>query len=55
MIIKFLGGPDCHNCNYKCATCSNSATNCLSCNDSSNRILGSGCACKDGYYDVTNN
>lgn len=39
----------CVACNYKCLTCSGSATNCLTCG--LNRATAPACACSDGFYD----
>lgn len=45
-------GALCLACNYRCMTCSASATSCLTCNSNNHRTLsGSTCPCNSGYYD----
>jgi len=42
-------------CNYKCATCVNTAINCLTCS-TTDRVLGTGaCLCPNGKYDDGSN
>jgi len=52
---KYLSSGKCLLCSYKCATCSESATNCTTCSHSSRNLSLSSCPCNDGFYDDGSN